>query len=83
MFSHHKQRVCVPTRLLGAMATVALLSAPLASAETSSHQAQASSPQLATNHQLPGWAEQLKGQTIIEDTMAGKSDRAAMVEQQH
>jgi hypothetical protein len=35
------------------------------------------------NHQLPGWAEQLKGQTIVEDTMAGKSDRAAMVEQQH
>ena len=29
------------------------------------------------------WAEQLKGQTIIEDTMSGKGERAAMVEQQH
>ena len=77
MFSHHKQRVCVSTRTLGAMAAVALLWAPLASAETTSHQEQATIPQhVAMNHQLPGWAEQLKGQTIIEDTMAGKSDRA-------
>ena len=35
------------------------------------------------NHQLPAWAEQLKGQTIVEDTMSGKGERAAMVEQQH
>ncbi|MEK7869298.1 MAG: multicopper oxidase domain-containing protein, partial [Nitrospirota bacterium] len=35
------------------------------------------------NHQLPGWAEQLKGQTIVEDTMSGKGERSAMVEQQH
>ena len=34
-------------------------------------------------HQLPGWAEKLKGQTIVEDTMGGKPERSAMVEQQH
>ena len=75
MFSH-KLWVCVSTRVLSVMATVALFGAPLASAEHSS-----SHP--AINHPLPSWAEQLKGQTIIEDTMSGKGDRAAMVEQQH
>jgi hypothetical protein len=34
-------------------------------------------------HQTPAWAEQLKGQTIVEDTMAGRPDRAALAEQQH
>ena len=71
MFSH-----TISTRALGVMAAAALLWAPLASAENSSSH-------VAMNHQLPSWAEQLKGQTIVEDTMAGKGDRAAMVEQQH
>ncbi|MCA9476589.1 MAG: multicopper oxidase domain-containing protein, partial [Nitrospira sp.] len=31
----------------------------------------------------PGWAERLKGQTILEDTMEGRAERAALVEQQH
>jgi hypothetical protein len=35
------------------------------------------------SHQLPTWAEQLKGQTIVEDTMSGRANRASMVEQQH
>ncbi|MEQ1792743.1 MAG: multicopper oxidase domain-containing protein, partial [Nitrospira sp.] len=72
----HTSRVCVPTRMLGAMAAVALLWAPLASAESPS------SP-VAMNHQLPAWAEQLKGQTIVEDAMSGRGERSAMVEQQH
>ena len=72
----HTSRVCVPTRMLGAMAAVALLWVPLASAESpSSH--------VAMNHQLPAWAEQLKGQTIVEDAMSGRGERSAMVEQQH
>ena len=62
--------------MLGAMAAAALLWAPLASAENASSHG-------AMNHQLPAWAEQLKGQTIVEDTMSGKGERAAMVEQQH
>lgn len=33
--------------------------------------------------QSPGWAEQLKGQTIVEDAMEGRAERAAQVEQQH
>jgi hypothetical protein len=77
MFSHsHLTRVTRPTCTLGVMAAAALLWAPLASAADASSHA-------TMNHQLPAWAEQLKGQTIIEDTMSGKGDRAAMVEQQH
>ena len=79
----HKLRICVPTRLLGAMAAVALLGAPLASAENSSLAGQTSSQHVAMNHQLPGWAEKLKGQTIVEDAMGGTPERSAMVEQQH
>jgi FtsP/CotA-like multicopper oxidase with cupredoxin domain len=30
-----------------------------------------------------GWAEKLKGQTIVEDAMEGRAERAALVEQQH
>ncbi|HTL62749.1 MAG TPA: hypothetical protein VL261_13985, partial [Nitrospira sp.] len=76
MFSHsHFTGVSRPTCTLGVLAAAALLWAPLASAENASPH--------AANHQLPAWAEQLKGQTIIEDTMSGKGERAAMVEQQH
>ena len=35
------------------------------------------------NSQSPGWAERLKGQTIVEDAMEGRAERAALVEQQH
>lgn len=30
-----------------------------------------------------GWAEKLKGQTIVEDAMEGRAERAALVEKQH
>lgn len=33
--------------------------------------------------QEPTWAEQLKGQTIVENSMEGRADRAALVEEQH
>ncbi|RMH07244.1 MAG: LysM peptidoglycan-binding domain-containing protein [Nitrospirae bacterium] len=51
----------------------------LASAEDSAvaHPAGMSHPQ------NPVWAERLKGQTIIEDAMEGRPERAAMVELQH
>src|SRR3972149_2596895 len=80
---NHKLGVGMPTRMLGAMAAVALLGVPLASAENFSQAGQTSSQHIAMNHQLPGWAEKLKGQTIVEDTMGGKPERSAMVEQQH
>ena len=36
------------------------------------------------SHQTsPGWAEKLKGQTIIENSMEGRAERAALVEMQH
>jgi FtsP/CotA-like multicopper oxidase with cupredoxin domain len=34
-------------------------------------------------HPTAPWAERLKGQTIVEDTMEGRPERAAMVERQH
>ncbi|MCZ6581077.1 MAG: LysM peptidoglycan-binding domain-containing protein [Nitrospirae bacterium] len=33
--------------------------------------------------QTPGWVEQLKGQTIMENAIEGRPERAAMVERQH
>jgi len=78
----HKVRGCVLTRMLGAIAAMALIGVPLASAENSSQPGQ-TPPHMAMNHQLPGWAEKLKGQTIVEDAMGGKAERSAMVEQQH
>jgi FtsP/CotA-like multicopper oxidase with cupredoxin domain len=36
-----------------------------------------------THQDSPAWAEQLKGQTIVEDAMEGRAERAAQVEQQH
>jgi manganese oxidase len=66
----HFTRVHRPTCTLGVLAAAALLWAPFASAENPSSHA-------AMNHQLPAWAEQLKGQTIIEDTMSGKGSISA------
>jgi aminoglycoside N3'-acetyltransferase len=37
----------------------------------------------AHQHELPAWAEQLKGQTIIEDLQEGHVERTAMMERQH
>src|SRR5438093_13586618 len=66
-------------RFLGIVASGVLLWLPLtASAESSSH-----ADHTAMTHQTPAWAEQLKGQTVVEDTMAGRPERAAMVERQH
>jgi hypothetical protein len=69
--------------MLGAMAAIALIGVPLASAENPSKPGQIPSQHVAMNHQLPGWAEKLKGQTIVEDAMSGRPERFAMVEQQH
>src|SRR5262245_25980242 len=75
----------ISSRVLSLMAGGALLWLPLAaSAESSqSHQQHATAQPAAMNHQVPAWAEQLKGQTIVEDTMSGRGERSAMVEQQH
>jgi FtsP/CotA-like multicopper oxidase with cupredoxin domain len=35
------------------------------------------------HQESPGWAERLKGQTILEDIQEGHPERAAMVERQH
>ena len=69
----HKLRACVLTRMLGAIASIALIGVPLASAENPSKPGQTPSQHVAMNHQLPGWAEKLKGQTIVEDAMSGRA----------
>ena len=38
---------------------------------------------ISMSHQTPEWAERLKGQTVVEDTLEGRPNRAAMVDQQH
>ena len=37
----------------------------------------------ATAHNQPAWAEQLKGQTIVEDAQEGHVERTGMMERQH
>ena len=39
--------------------------------------------QVTMSSQSPGWAERLKGQTITENAVEGRAERAAMVELQH
>ncbi len=69
--------------LMGLMALGALLWFPLpVSAESSSHTSHAAQP-TTMSHASPAWAERLKGQTIVEDAMAGRPERAAMVQMQH
>ena len=48
-----------------------------ASAEESLHEGH------ATPVALPGWTQQLKGQTILEDTIEGRPDRSGKMEMQH
>ena len=45
--------------------------------------AASSEPPATGGHGLPGWAEQLKGQTIMEDAIEGRAERTAMVARQH
>ena len=37
----------------------------------------------SSHKESPGWAEQLKGQTIREDAIEGRAERTAMVARQH
>ncbi|MEK6618966.1 MAG: hypothetical protein AABY90_09745, partial [Nitrospirota bacterium] len=82
---HPKLSLHSLSRFLGLIAGGALLWLPLAvSAESSSsHAAHATAQQTAMSHQTPAWAEKLKGQTIVQDTMEGRPERAVMVERQH
>lgn len=50
-----------------------------AESSSSSHLAH----KVGMTHSTPEWAEQLKGQTIVENSMEGQAERAALVERQH
>src|SRR6476619_3076894 len=66
---YHLRRVHLVGRYVGLVAGAALLSVPLTAwAEPASPHAQHS----AMTHQTPAWAEKLKGQTIVEDTLEGR-----------
>ncbi|MDX1412405.1 MAG: hypothetical protein R3351_09630, partial [Nitrospirales bacterium] len=58
-----------------------LLSSPPAWAENESSPPMGH--QMAMSSQSPGWAERLKGQTITENAIEGRAERAAQVERQH
>src|SRR5688572_25027033 len=80
---YHHRVTHLTSRTLGVIVGGVFLCLPLAtSAEVPSHAEQHPAHQ-AMSHQLPAWAEQLKGQTIVEDTIEGRPDRAAMVDQHH
>jgi FtsP/CotA-like multicopper oxidase with cupredoxin domain len=72
-------------RVFAVLAGGAFFGLPLAaSAEPSpSHADHVVVQTTAMTHQTPVWAEQLKGQTIVEDAKSGRADRAALVERQH
>ncbi|MGV7228340.1 MAG: hypothetical protein ACQ9IQ_06740 [Nitrospirales bacterium] len=78
---HGKRTLFTVSAFLALFGGVAFWSTPsFVSAED------ASSPQVhqvGMPSQSPGWAEKLKGQTIVEDAMEGRAERAALVEQQH
>ena len=78
---HVKRTVLTVSAFLALFGGAALWGTPLVvSAED------ASSPQvhpMGMTSKSPGWAEKLKGQTIVEDAMEGRAERAALVEQQH
>lgn len=75
------------SRFLTASIFLALMGGAAFWATPSSVSAENSSPphahQTGMPAKSPGWAEQLKGQTIVEDAMEGRAERAALVEQQH
>ncbi|HJU05229.1 MAG TPA: multicopper oxidase domain-containing protein [Nitrospiraceae bacterium] len=79
VFSHALKRVT------GVIAGGVLTCLPLAAlAEpSSSHEGHALTQQVAMPHQTPAWAEKLKGQTVVEDALEGRPERASMVERQH
>ena len=51
--------------------------------EAAKHDSTEHAQHTGMNSQSPGWAEKLKGQTIVENSMEGRAERAALVEQQH
>lgn len=83
--SHRKVSYNCLLRSLGFMAAVALFCVPqAASAESPTPQStQTMGPQTAMVYQTPGWAERLKGQTVVENAIEGRPERAALVERQH
>ena len=75
------------TRLtLTVTAALAIWGSAMLFGMNSTAMAQDSSPpahKVAMSSQSPGWAERLKGQTITENAVEGRAERAAMVERQH
>ena len=68
------------TAFLALFAGSILIASPVWAEEASSSP---SPHQMAMSSQSPGWAEQLKGQTITENAVEGRAERAALVELQH
>ncbi|MFB3115665.1 MAG: hypothetical protein ACE1ZW_06765, partial [Nitrospirales bacterium] len=81
-FNRVSKKECV---LLGWGSIIALtiLLLPLSNAVAEAPESSTFVHKTGMNHQTPGWAERLKGQTIVENAIEGRAERSALVEMQH
>lgn len=78
---HQRRRSSLSLMLHSVLLAGSLVATPwllAASAEESLHEEGHATPVA-----LPGWTQQLKGQTILEDTIEGRPDRSGKMEMQH
>ena len=67
----------------GSIIGLTFLFLPISIVSAESPQSGAQVHKTGMNHSTPEWAERLKGQTIVENSIEGRADRAALVEKQH
>ncbi len=81
----HPRLLTNPLSLLILPLVVGLVSSPsLVLAGDAADAAETAAVQpAAMQHEMPGWAEALKGQTVVENAIEGRPDRAALVDRQH
>ncbi len=82
---HFKRHFKTPIASLtwGSIIALSLFLAPVSGVLAETSESQNLVHKTGMSHQGPGWAERLKGQTIIEDAIEGRAERSALVEKQH
>lgn len=81
-FNRVSMKECVLLGWGGILALTFLL-LPLSNAVAEAPESSTFVHKTGMNHQTPGWAERLKGQTIVENAIEGRAERSALVELQH
>ncbi len=82
----HSHRFSMKPRAVlgwGSLLALTFFVLPLSGAGAEDHDARPLIHATGMNQQSPGWAERLKGQTIVENAQEGRAERAALVERQH